>query len=556
MKRTFTSVAAVMTVVFTASASENMPVMQTQARYELSQTAVVSPGEITGNLTEMLRRNGMNVRAREAASETIIREAPEGTRLECSAAGFGYSLSFYGINFSYMSGLSKEVVRTDDALYIRDPFLAFYTNSYLKADLKDGKYTAQLPLLIYEEEAWGTTVSYYAHILKKQITDDGYISFVPSDITEVSFVEKDGAIVLDLEYDPVPDENGYIDSPDYIFGIADSDGVWAGVGDATQRYTVFEDSLMTPPSSLETQRWTLVEGSNGRFLNVGFDGSDVWIQGMFRALPETWIKGSVSENEVIFPSFQYLGMSSGYYSYLVNVFFHDDGSASPLVELVMDYDSEKHRISPRNQGDAMMMNAGKETLAYLEYVKAPELHLQPADISQQVCNPYDLVFNDYYSSMGMSFFDFTLPLLNPDNDLLDPANMYYNIYFDGELMTFYNDEYPEDVEDEITDIPFLFGRRNFWNDGKGKTEIVIFADGLESLGVQLFNKVDGVVYKSDIVTLLTAVSVDSNVAESEIESEVWYDLSGRIVENPLRGLFIKKTVLKNGTVKVAKSMLN
>lgn len=557
MKETILTMSLAACAVF-ASASITVDTERALLPGNISQRLIPNTPALCGqpsSLADILAHQGITPAKVSQQSDELIYEAPEGEKGGYSAGGFSFSLTWTGVSFSYMSGVEKEIVRTDDALYIKNPFISFMTNTYMKADYKDGKYVTSLPLLIYQEQGFdGSTVSYYANILKKEVGDGG-VSYVQGDDTEISFVlEENGNVVLDLGYDPVPDENGFVDVPDKILALTDADGNWFGVGDGGQVYTPFTDETMTPPADLKTDDWAFLYDGIGRFIEIGFEGDNVWFKGIFTTLPDAWVKGVVKGDEIEIPSLQYLGKANGYFTYLLTLEIDDDGYVTTYPSLMMNYDAENKVIETKSPNDVLLLNAGKETIAYLTYVKAPRFKLQPEDINGQVQNPRDLVFNDYFSSFGMAFFDFTLPILNVDGDILNTDNMYYNVLFDGEVWTFYSDEYPEDVEDEITDIPFNFGVRNFWGDSTGKKEIVIFTQGLSSIGVQLFNKVNGKVYSSDVVSIGLMNGVSEVSGQGEVVSEEWYDLSGVRVERPGKGLFIKKSVLSDGSVRTSKAI--
>lgn len=503
----------------------------------------------------------VNAAPAKRASENsgILTTAPEGETAIYSCSGYGYTLTWMGISFSYMAGTAKEIVKTDDAIYIKNPFLGFVTNSYLKAERNGDKYTAKLPVLLYEEESYGFTYSYTAAMLRKKTTPEGNITYEATGDSVVNFVEKDGNIILDLGYDPQPDAEGYIESPEVIFALIDGEGNWSGVGDGSQVYTPFTETAMTPPAGLKAEEWAMTLGDTGRFVKVGFDGNDVWMQGLFSMLPEAWIKGEVKGDTVVVPSLQYLGTSSGYFVYLINCNLLEQGQVSLLPEITFNYDAGRKYMTPCNASDIMIFNAGKETVAYLEYIQAPTLHLQGADSDKKVRNPRGLEFNDYFESSGMAFFDFVLPIVSVDGDLLDTSTMYYNILFDGEVETFYHDEYPVDVEDEITDIPFSFGTQSFWYDKSGnpsRHEIVVYARGLKTIGVQLFNKDGDTIHKSEIVTIPVGDnSIEEAPVDAEAASEEWYSIDGRRIEAGAKGLSIRKVTYTDGTVRTLKQIV-
>ncbi|MBQ9672144.1 MAG: hypothetical protein IJV34_04760 [Prevotella sp.] len=81
--------------------------------------------------------------------------------------------------------------------------------------------------------------------------------------------------------------------------------------DIPQTVTV-PDNLKTKELTLEgksyySSQWNTVKSQ----VKVGFDGDDVYIQGLISLLPEAWVKGQKQEGKLLFPSGQYVGTYSG-----------------------------------------------------------------------------------------------------------------------------------------------------------------------------------------------------------------------------------------------------
>lgn len=66
------------------------------------------------------------------------------------------------------------------------------------------------------------------------------------------------------------------------------------------------------PEGLTTDEWAINATTNFKdpvsgYLKIGFDGTDVYLQGLCTYLPETWIKGTLEGNKITFPGDQYFG---------------------------------------------------------------------------------------------------------------------------------------------------------------------------------------------------------------------------------------------------------
>ena len=132
----------------------------------------------------------------------------------------------------------------------------------------------------------------------------------------------------------------------------DDDDSWSGYGDYETVWTYLEDYVpptivtITPPADLATETWYVLgqQVESGALaeldgtVQVGFDGNDVYMQGIFPDFPNAWIKGTMETYEdvvlVTFSDFQYQGDYWGYDVYAVGY----DGEG--LSDFYMVYDPE------------------------------------------------------------------------------------------------------------------------------------------------------------------------------------------------------------------------
>ncbi|MDE6680215.1 MAG: hypothetical protein K2J92_02555, partial [Muribaculaceae bacterium] len=130
------------------------------------------------------------------------------------------------------------------------------------------------------------------------------------------------------------------------------------------------------------------------------------------------------------------------------------------------------------------------------------------------------------------------------------------VYVDKEPFTFYTDEYvglPDDTEE----IPFLFSNMETldYYGTCGITHFFYFSfTGYESIDIQTLYRDGEEVYYSDIVPVIGGSGVESiNAVEAAGVADVqWYDMTGMRVERPGNGLWLKRTVMTDGTVRTEK----
>ena len=146
-----------------------------------------------------------------------------------------------------------------------------------------------------------------------------------------------------------------------------------------------------------------------------------------------------------------------------------------------------------------------------------------------------------------------------EGNLHNPDKLFYNIYFDGELFTFYPDEY-KGIKDEMTDVPMNFTDYNdFMVSGQMHT-VYFFLQGITSVGVQEVYKDGDKAYKSNLMSYTvnedgTLTGIDRNIVnkgEANVKSVSYTDLSGRTISQPQRGIYLKTVKFADGSQKTVK----
>lgn len=500
-----------------------------------------------------------------AESEAPIVEAPAGERVQYSRDAFGFYVYWFWILFGEQDSQATSVVYGDDGYaYIYNPFSGWTTNTYLKCEVKDNKLVAELPQLIYQETYDEETTSYYADILHKvvEVTDEGEsISYVPSDTDEirtVSWTIDGDNLTLDMEYDTTPDEDGNLAYPEVMFGMVDPEGVWTIAGDCVQNCKRVDYKTLDIPTNLEYKDWVFVLDGVGQHIPVAFDGNDVYIADMTGYFPNGAIKGTIDGDKVIFESKQYMGEAAGYYIHFMGATY-DESNYYLADNITLSYDAEK-QIMKADEGTAMIYNGSLDRIYYLAIYDAPEFRVYNPNPNPVPGNPIPTGYSNYLQSYGYNYFQFDLPNLNVDNDLLDTDNMYYQVLFDDEVWVFEPGDY--EIEEDMEDIPYSFSEGGFYASGVSHT-LYIYFEGYDTIGLKLFNVVDGETYASNKVTLdintMTytiddsgSSEVESVTANSVATSVEFFNLNGVKVANPSNGIFVCKKTFEDGSSKVSK----
>lgn len=99
--------------------------------------------------------------------------------------------------------------------------------------------------------------------------------------------------------------------------------------------------LIQAPEGLETSEFVVTAMSYAAMANitykaqVGIDGNEMYIKGLFEQLPEAWVKGTIEGDQVTFAPDQYMGKVS-----IVDQFDGTDlGEWDAWMEYTVDFDS-------------------------------------------------------------------------------------------------------------------------------------------------------------------------------------------------------------------------
>ena len=212
---------------------------------------------------------------------------------------------------------------------------------------------------------------------------------------------------------------------------------------------VVAPEVVEAPEGLETEEYVIsarnykddanVSGS----VLVGFDGIDVYIQGLCTYIPEAWVKGTLDGTTVTFAKGQYFGIYSNTYEMFLNTLMDED--------VVFDYDAEAGTFTAQNEfflvdNDEYYFDSYRGAVLK----KVVEKAAMPA-------NPAITALKES-ASYGW-YINFNVPNLDINGDGLASSKLSYMIYTDieGEIapLTFTPETHTYLTED-MTEIPYGF----------------------------------------------------------------------------------------------------
>ena len=156
--------------------------------------------------------------------------------------------------------------------------------------------------------------------------------------------------------------------------------------------------------------------------------------------------------------------------------------------------------------------------------------------------------------MDVDFLAFVQPTLDVNGQYIDPANLFWRLYYDDQLFTFEPWEYMN-IPDNMTEIPY--GYDDNWDfsfyDDIGEQLVAIYNTGYTNIGIESVYRLHGVEKVSERAYYGTVTGVDE-IENSllTVEATTYYDLTGREISSPADGVYIRKDRMSDGSIRVRK----
>lgn len=440
-------------------------------------------------------------------------------------------------------GENNEVYFND--IILRVASLGF--GSYVKGEIKDDKIIVPVPQTLVEYEGgWGRQVD----LMEK--TDDG--EWIVSKISEIIYSYNPVTGIIQSELPGKPGQ--------YAIGLKWSfDDTWNEIGDFLQVYTPYDGEFMSVPEGLALEEYFFNDGNYAYPVEVGIQGDDLYIKGMSLASPSSVLKAKINGNKGYIPQNELLGTVMGYFIW-TKMMVPDPqlgwALISPEQNYDLDIDLENKKIKSADPEQILIFNCEYNRVFYLDGYNNFTL-FQQTSFAGTPKNPFGISFDgdEFREFYGIYGFNFNISNISTEGNVLDPGYLYYSIYLDGDILEFeeieglYSIMYPG-VEGVVTRMPFDFSN-GYDIDASSETGrfIGIYPDGVTTIGVQAFYEYEGKTTCSDIVTynVETDEITDSGVEiieASEVKSKTYYDINGRKLLNPEKGLGIVQYHLNNG----------
>ncbi len=472
--------------------------LQMQKSVEKQQgfrASVVAHNKLTG------KKAVKKPRALRRSAADIINEQPEGTKKVYSRSGLAYYSSLFGVGSTELEGAVGSVVfGADNKVYIKDIVSQAGIGAWVVGTISGSTITIQLPQTVYAfvEEGYNLEVS------KLTYADQWYVKTVDQTVT----------LNYNAETGDITTPEGKLATGEDIIGLTyDDDNSWAGYGDWNISMTAVTDKLVEAPADLKTETYALTaDGYEGSLVQVGFSGDDIYVQGIDRNLPETWVKGTVSGNKVSFKSDQYVGADevAGYHQYLMSATvtqewddwygeYYDVYSLSN-TDIEFTYDAASKTLS---ESTPFLLNSSKTGVNYLYAFNKAKM--QPfTEVAATPAAPTGVeLFEggwDYYKSgYGWGALYFSMTPADVDGNYILPEKLTYQLYtkVNGEVKPLTCSWYDYVYQEVPTTIEFPYGYNDGWD--ISSTYFYYYVIGPEAYGIQTIYRGAGEERRSEIV---------------------------------------------------------
>lgn len=502
-----------------------------------------------------------------AIAQNAMTEKPEGEEKCLYRQSDGYMPIGEYVYTQHTEGGAAHIVKAaDGSYYLQQPISTFPGQTWIKLtpDGTNGLKAAIGQVVDDDVSAYYEDPNYNGGVAKGllaalRLNSEGNSYEVDPNAEYLHFSLNDGTITL---------------REGEIMGIIDgNNNDWTGFCDYAARYEEVKDYHAEVPNDIEQKAEDYFitfnygqKARDGRITKVAFYDDKLFIL-INESQPQLWMCGQIDNDKVVVPANEYFGFFQDrmnahlFVSPVTYEQRYDDGvwyNHYTLSEedIVFDFDKEQRTLTTEH---SFLINAAKYDINYIaEYCEMEVNPLRYANERPQ--NPAISYFRRYIPADNWGMIEFQQPPLTTSGAFLPYDKIYFNIYFDDEKVTFAPPQY-QYLTTEMTDIPLFFADAeetdevypDFIVSGRSQ-QVFFYRDNLARVGVQTFFDADGKRFASDIVysdgSIVTGIKNLFTTDNIGSDSVTYYDLQGRKVNNPSKGIYISKEDSRVRTVVV------
>lgn len=298
----------------------------------------------------------------------VIEDQPAGkevTYVRTGGQAFLYDYDEENVSLVYSSGTVSVVFGANNTVYMKNPIFDNEFDTWIAGTTNADSTLLTFPMgqyIVFADD-YGYGIQIYAGALNASGT--GFNRNTA--ITSFSYSIDKAAGTMSL--------NDFVDINSILGLFYSDDATWAAGGEFL---STFETTIVpstdpiVPPVGLQTETWNVngqEEDEDYQLIDfeeytveLGFDGSDVYVKGISVDFPDAWIKGTVAANgDITFDNNIYLGEMYGYDMFFVGYNYTSQAKAAP----VFTYDAATQSYSTE---DGIVINADPFKLYYWQWM--------------------------------------------------------------------------------------------------------------------------------------------------------------------------------------------
>ncbi|MBO4800899.1 MAG: hypothetical protein J5545_03440 [Bacteroidaceae bacterium] len=449
------------------------------------------------------------------------------------------------------SGMATEIVFSEDGakVYIKNFISHAASGTWVEGDVDGHTITIPLGQMVYWFSTYGLQLA--------QVKVNG-------DIQKPASVTTKGNITFTIEGDNLVMQGTSGDAEAYTYdgaGLVYTDAYaneWSYYIDYQTVFAYKKVTMVTPPEELETEIYSLEHDNTGHLVTVGFDGDDVYVQGVSEnRIPDAWMKGTIKGKKITFPvqfaslfstyllffngvDGVYTKDESGYWNWL---YYWTDGN------LTCDYDAKTQSFSSEQ---TLLVSNADDKVGQGEQFHAP-LFRPFTEVPATPANPSIL---SHWDLTTFTMLALNVPLKDTEGRFLNPAKVAYRLYVDDDdPFLLYKDEYKQLPVEYIEEVPYLFSDDIYEAYNRSyiyekASYLYLFQRDLDRLGIQTIYRGGGEEHRSEIVYYYFNSDGVQTPAVAAGKHAQHFDLTGRQVPADHKGL----TITRNADGRVVKRL--
>lgn len=505
----------------------------------------------------------MPVVKRSAATDDIITTLPS-TAKDSLYLEDTYIMSGVRLQHYTWSGHFHHLAFDADqkTIYIKNLCSEYVFNTYVKGTIDGDSIVVPTGQHVFHQDAGDGKEEADLYLKAVRINDDSTGVVVDSETANIVFyVSKNGVLRTKANVGAAyVDPTGYVLAKNISYQFEPFDSLSALVQLPAKADTLVYDLKYKTETG---------EPEVGTKAVVAFAGNDVYVKGLSLNVPG-WIKGSLKDGLVVFPSHQYLGR----YNHAADlesdyaVFFNgakDTGESGLFGEIYATVDSVAFTYDAATKSFSTTQSVTETIGTVNPYSHMVEPSLTPSSaIGYEPAVPEAPSIQNF-KRMGFNYWlNIMVPSLDVDGKPLNTDSLSYRLIVDDKPFTFSKSEYNW-IESDMTELPYSYLDyqglgSDIMNMGGDMRRITFFANH-KTIAIESIYRMNGTVnvskrYVYDVASNSGVLTGIGNVqGKPAVDGVEYVDLHGRKVSTPRHGVFVKIEKRQDGTTVTSKCVV-